>query len=165
MFVFSIKASTLKIAAVVCASVVALVVLLTMIPVNEPTAASLMYSETGTYNFTGVKSNDDRVAFLSQFGWEVESTPIEEVKVTIPSEFDKVFVGYNELQKQQGLDLTKYKNKEAMRYTYKITNYPDYEGTVYANILVYRGKVIGGDVCTADVNGFVLTLDGKNKLP
>lgn len=165
MFVFSIKASTLKIAAVVCASVVALVVLLTMIPVNEPTAASLMYSESTSYNFSGVKSNEDRVAFLSQFGWEVESTPIEEAKVTIPSEFDKVFVGYNELQKQQGLDLTKYKNKEVMRYTYKITNYPDYEGTVYANILIYRGKVIGGDVCTADVNGFVLTLDGKNKLP
>lgn len=165
MFVFSIKASTLKIAAVVCASVVALVVLLTMIPINEPTAASLMYSESASYNFSGVKSNDDRIAFLSQFGWEVESVPIEEAKVTIPSEFDKVFVGYNELQKQQGLDLSKYKNKDVMRYTYKITNYPDYEGTVYANILVYRGKVIGGDVCTADVNGFVLTLDGKNKLP
>lgn len=65
----------------------------------------------------------------------------------------------------QGLDLSKYKRKDVTRYTYKITNYPDYDGTVYANILVYRGKVIGGDICSADVNGFVRGFDGKTKLP
>ena len=36
-----------------------------------------------------------------------------------------------------------------------MTNYPDYEGTVYANVLVYRNRVIGGDICSADVSGFV----------
>ncbi len=165
MFVFSIKASTLKIGAVVCTSVVALVILLTLIPVNEPTAASLMYSPVGSYVYTGVKTNDDRLTFLKQFGWEADKAPVSETSVTIPSEFDKVFVGYNELQKQQGLDLTKYKTKDVTRYTYRITNYKDYNGTVYANIIIYRGKVIGGDICTADLDGFVLTLDGKTKLP
>ncbi len=165
MFVFSIKASTLKICAVVCASVIALVVLLTMIPVNEPTAASLMYSPVSSYNFNDVKTNDDRVNFLRQFGWEVENEPIESVKVTIPNKFDKVFVGYNQLQKQQGLDLGKYKGKEVTRYTYKITNFEGYDGTVYASVVVYRSKVIGGDICSADINGFVMTLDGKTKLP
>ena len=113
----------------------------------------------------GIKTNEDRLNFLSQFGWTAEPTPVEEVAVTIPKEFDKVFIGYNELQKQQGLDLAKYKNKDVTRYTYRITNYPDYEGTVYANILVYRGKVVGGDLCSADVNGFVSGFDGKVKLP
>ena len=42
-----------------------------------------------------------------------------------------------------------------MRYTYEITNYPDYKGTVYANLIVYRDRIIGGDICTADVNGFI----------
>ena len=42
-----------------------------------------------------------------------------------------------------------------MRYTYEVTNYPDAQGTVYANILIYRNKVIGGDVCSADVTGFI----------
>ena len=42
-----------------------------------------------------------------------------------------------------------------MRYTYEITNYPNYEGKVIANILVYRGKVVGGDICSADINGFI----------
>nr|MBQ4318223.1 DUF4830 domain-containing protein [Clostridia bacterium] len=86
---------------------------------------------------------------------EVEGTPKEEAAVTIPSEFDKVFLGYNELQKRQGLNLAKYKRKEITRYTYVVTNYPDYSGTVYANLLVYRNRIIGGDICSADVNGFI----------
>lgn len=165
MFIFSIKASTIKLITVIGASVIALVILLTMIPVYEPNASSLMYSSANSYNYTNVKTNDDRLGFLTQFGWTVDSEPLEERKVTIPSEFDRIFICYNDLQRQQGLDLAKYKNKDVMRYTYKINNYPDYDGTVYANIIVYRGKVIGGDVCSADVNGFVVTLDGKTKLP
>ena len=81
--------------------------------------------------------------------------PVEVKTVTIPSEFDKVFAAYNELQKEQGLNLSKFKNKEVTRYTFSVTNYPDYDGTVYANVLVYRNRVIGGDVCSADVNGFI----------
>ncbi len=165
MFVYSLKASSLKLFGVICVSVVALVALLTMIPTYEPTAASLLYSEAASYNHSRIKTNEDRLSFLAQFGWTAESTPVEEKTVTIPEEFDKVFIGYNELQKQQGLDLAKYKRKDATRFTYKITNYPDYEGTVYANILVYRGKVIGGDLCSADANGFVTGFDGKAKLP
>ena len=65
---------------------------------------------------------------------------------------------YNEIQKQQGLDLTKYQKKTAKRYTYKVTNYPNYEGTVYANIIIYRDKVIAGDICSADSRGFIHTL-------
>lgn len=62
-------------------------------------AASLMYSDAATYNYSKIKTNDDRLNFLNQFGWAAESTPIEEEEVTIPGEFDKVFVSYNELQK------------------------------------------------------------------
>ena len=77
------------------------------------------------------------------------------LEVTVPESFDKIFSSYNEIQKRQGLDLSKYKKKNVTRYTYKITNYDGYDGTVYANILVYRNKVIGGDVCSADVKGFM----------
>lgn len=165
MFVYSIKASTIKLAAVICVSVAALITLISVIPTNEPTAASVMYSEASTYNFGNVKTGEDRIMFLRQFGIEVDATPVEEENVTVPGEFDRIFVSYNELQKQQGLDLSKYKRKTVSRYTYKVINYPDYDGTVYANIIVYRGKVISGDLCSADVNGFVKSLDGKYKLP
>ena len=42
-----------------------------------------------------------------------------------------------------------------MRYTYEITNYTDSSERVYANIIVYRNNVIGGDVCSANVGGFI----------
>ena len=165
MFVMSVKASTLKRFGAVALSLIVLVVLLSLIPAYEPTAASLLYAEAASYQYSPVKTNEDRIAFLRQFGWTADETPVEEKTVTIPGEFDKVFVGYNELQKQQGLDLSRYKRKEVTRYTYRITNFPDYEGEVIANLLIYRGKVIGGDLCSTDASGFVSGFDGKTKLP
>ena len=41
------------------------------------------------------------------------------------------------------------------RYTYEVTNFPDYDGKVYANMIVYRGKIIAGDISSADPMGFV----------
>ena len=59
------------------------------------------------------------------------------------------------MQMTQGLDLEKYKGKEVTRVTYEITNYPEAEGKVLANIILYKNRVIGGDICTTDVNGFI----------
>ena len=39
--------------------------------------------------------------------------------------------------------------------TYVVTNYEGYSGLVYANLLIYRNRVIGGDVCSADTSGFI----------
>ncbi|MBQ4066446.1 MAG: DUF4830 domain-containing protein, partial [Clostridia bacterium] len=96
-----------------------------------------------------------RMDFLRQFGWEVGDACVEEVEVQIPADFDKILNAYNEIQKSQGLDLSKYKGKTVQRYTYEIKNYPDYDGTVYANIIIYKNRVIGGDVYSADVSGFI----------
>ena len=74
---------------------------------------------------------------------------------TIPDEFDRIYTGYNNIQKEQGLDLSKYRKKELTRYTFEVTNYNGYDGKVYANVLVYRNKVVGGDICSADITGFV----------
>ena len=49
----------------------------------------------------------------------------------------------------------KYKKKEVVRYTFTVTNYDGYEGKVYANVLTYRNRVIGGDICSAGVSGFI----------
>lgn len=159
MFIYSLRASTLKFFGIVGVALAALITLIVFIPSDRPAAASM--SETVSYQFDKVKTAEDRVNFLSQFGWEVKNTPVEETEVQIPAEFDKVFAGYNEIQKSQGLDLGRYKNKKVMRYTYEVTNYPDYSGKVLANVLVYRNKVIGGDICTADVHGFIHGFEKK----
>ena len=159
MFVFSLKAKTIKLFGLICVALVGVIMIAAFVPNYVATSAGSGNSEI---NYSKIKNNEDRIAFLKQFGWEVSPEEIESEQVTIPSEFDKIFAGYNEIQKQQGLDLSKYKGKTMMRYTYDITNYEGYEGRVQANILVYRGKVVGGDICSADVNGFIHGFDGKN---
>lgn len=158
MFIYSLKASTIKFFAVVCVALATLITLIAFIPVAA-TDDSVSASANADVDYSGIKTNDDRINFLGQFGWQVKPEAIESVEVTIPEEFDKIFTAYNEIQKQQGLDLNKYKGKNVMRYTYEITNYDGYEGTVYANIIVYRNKVIAGDVCSADVTGFMQGLE------
>ena len=133
-----------------------MVVVSRRIPLSEAT-------EKEKINFDKVKSNEDRIAFLAQYGWETSDTPSEEVTLTIPTEFDKIMKTYNELQKQQGLDLNRYQRKTVTRYTYLVTNYPDYDGPVYANVIVYRGNIIGGDLCSGEVGGFVRGFDGIMK--
>lgn len=153
MFIYSLRASTIKFFAVICVALVGVITLIAFVPAYGQDSAAVSKSEV--IDYTGIKSNEDRIEFLEQFGWEVDADPIEEVQVTIPEEFDKIFTGYNEIQKRQGLDLSDYKKKKVMRYTYTVTNYEDAKGTVYANLLVYRNRVIGGDLCSADVSGFI----------
>ena len=155
MFIYSMHANTIKFFAVICLALTALIALIAFVPTYVSNEGVVQVGVDATYNYEKIKNNEDRVNFLKQFGWEVEAQPINEQQVTIPKEFDKVFAAYNEIQRKQGLDLASFKKKNVMRYTYTVTNYPDYEGEVYVNILVYRNTVIGGDVCSADVNGFI----------
>ena len=163
MFICSFRASTVKLVGVVCVALTVLITLIAFVPTYSAgiPAAANAGEETVSYSYEKVKNAEDAANFLSQFGWKVDAQPTEVKTVTIPAEFDKVFAAYNELQKAQGLNLAKYKNKDVTRYTFTVTNYPDYEGTVYANVLVYRNRVIGGDICSADVSGFVHGFEGK----
>ncbi len=153
MFIYSMRASTIKFFAVICVALVTLITLIAFVPTFD--TGSVAVSDGVSYSYEKIKSNEDRVNFLAQFGWQVKGDPLESVEVTIPDSFDKVFMSYNELQKQGGLDLSRYKGKKVMRYTYEITNYTDYNGVVYATVLVYRNRVIGGDISSADINGFI----------
>ena len=158
MFICSLKASTLKFFGIIGVSVITLVALIFLIPSYSNATTANIEAMNENISFDNVKSASDGVKFLSQYGWSVEEKPIDEADVTIPKDFDKILTLYNEIQKQQGLNLEKYQNKSAKRYTFKVLNYPNYEGTVYANIIVYKNKVIGGDICSANTKGFMHTL-------
>ncbi len=157
MFVYSFKASTLKFFGIIGVAVICLVSLMFFIPSSTKSTTREIATMNENISFDHVKNKSDGQKFLAQYDWEVEDDVIEECEITIPNEFDKVMSQYNEIQKQQGLDLSKYRKKTATRYTYKVTNYPGYSGTVYANVITFRGKVIGGDICTADSKGFLHT--------
>ena len=153
MFVCSLRAGTLRFFGVVALALAVLVTLIAFVPVFTPVRATAAAAEGRQYE--KVRSNEDRTAFLASFGWQVSPEPVEQETVTVPRDFDKVFAAYNELQKKQGLDLAPYAGKTVERYTYAVLNYPDYAGTVYANLLIRRGRVIGGDICSADAGGFL----------
>ena len=115
--------------------------------------------KSSEYNFRGIKTNEERIAFLAQFGWEVAEQPIEIMEVQIPEEFDQVYLKYNELQKQLKLDLQKYTGKRAKRYTYIVTNYPkDTQDEIRANILMHKDRVIAGDIMSTALDGFMHSL-------
>ena len=162
MFVYSLRASTLKFFAVVCVALTALIMMIAFIPGYDGEQGFIATGSEKEISYEKIKTNEDRVNFLSQFGWKVSGEALERVDITIPEEFDKIFTGYNEIQKRQGLDLSRYKGKDVTRYTYEITNYEGEEGKVYANVIVYRNKVIGGDVCSADVKGFIHGFEKPN---
>ena len=152
MFFYSLHAKTIKFFGVIAISLALLITLIVLVPTYNPDVPT---SSSGDVNYEKIKTNDDRVNFLSQFGWTVNPEAVETVETKIPTNFDNVFTTYNEIQKRQNLDLENYKGKNIVRYTYEITNYPDYNGKVYANLIIYKNRVIGGDICSADVNGFI----------
>lgn len=106
-----------------------------------------------------VKTNEDRVAYLESYGWQVDPETIAVEELLIPEEFDDSYTDYLALQESQGFDLTEYRGKRVKRYTYEITNYPTGETGVQAALLIYKNTVVGGDVLSPQLNGFLHGLE------
>ena len=121
------------------------------------TAIILLFggSDTQTTASLPASNNDARVKFLQDFGWDVANSPVESGQVRIPDQTSEVFDRYNQLQKSQGYDLSKLAGKNAMRYVYKINNYPNATDPVYATVLVYKNQIVGGDVTDTSPKGKV----------
>ncbi len=107
-----------------------------------------------------VKREKGRVAVLSECGWKVESPPYKEETILIPTHFSPVFEEYNALQKQQGYDLSRYGGREVTLYTYKVVDSRLGEN-IYASLYVSGGNVIGGDVHSTALDGFMCGLKQK----
>lgn len=161
MFIYSIRASTIK----VCCVVLLFAVLFVGLVLSGRNGAVSAISSAVEVNYGGIRDKEDRVSFIRGFGIEIDENSEEAAKFRMPSDFDRVILGYNELQKKQGLDLSKYRNKRVTRYTYKVTNYEG-EGEVYANLFVFRNRIVACDVCSASPDGFVvpLTLVSRDNL-
>ena len=157
MFIFSIKAGRKKIFMGLAAILLVITAVMVVAKLfhSEPVASS----EGKTYTLSA-ESNDQRVAFLKQFGWQVNTEPLEMKDVTIPAQFDDVYIQYNNIQKEQGLDLSPYAGKTCRQWVYAVTNYPQ-ATDVRATILVYDNKVVGGDLSTVQLDGFMTGFSGE----
>ena len=77
----------------------------------------------------------------------------------IPEQFDETYDQYLQLQSQQGFDLTKYAGKRVKRYTYEVLNYPTGEKGVQAGLLIYKNTVVGAEIMSNQLNGFIHGLE------
>ena len=100
-------------------------------------------------------TNDERLAYLTELGWQVDPEPIETLNLQLPEDLAEEYGDYMALQDQQGLPFGQYGGKTVSRYTYTVTNYPDCSGPVQANLYVCDDRLIGGDVVSIGENGFV----------
>ena len=98
-----------------------------------------------------------RLDYILSLGWEVHDGERCE-EVVLPEVFGSSYDSYLTLQRECGFDLSPYAGQTVQRYCYEVTNYPGGEGTVLLNLLVYQGQIIGGDVRTTALDGFMQSL-------
>lgn len=108
------------------------------------------------------KTDSERREYLSKYGYQL-AKDCEQKEITIPKNWNDVYISYNQIQKNQGFDLTDYKGQKAMLYTYTVTNYKGKGDYIVADMLVCEGKLIGGDICNPSAkDGFLVGFD-KNE--
>lgn len=152
MFVISLKSRLFKRVALCCVVLfsVAVLVVLFRCGSGESSASTRQVNSS-------IDDSDAVLSFVTSLGWEVVETPDEIREVIIPPEFDEVYTNYNKIQLEQNYDLSKYAGERVKKWTYTIKNYPAFEGEEFIkiNVLVFDGKVIGGDVCSVKIDGFM----------
>lgn len=154
MFVFSFSPKKIsKKLVILFGIIIAVAVIITSIVAARKNNSDTVNYDGGSYSVRA-ESISEMTGFLEQFGWKVNPNPIDVNTVIIPSEFNDTYESYNEIQKQQGLDLSDYKGEECKKYSFEITNYPDNDN-VNATLIVLNGRVIGGDISETVMDGFM----------
>lgn len=148
LFVFSVKTSKKQIISLILC-VVMLIAILVVVAVWPSSEASAQI-----YQPVSARDDVERVGFLRSLGYEVDAASAEVREVLIPDEFDEVFSKYNDVQQTAGMDLEPYRGRRMKCWTYEITNYPD-DSSVLAHLYVYNDKIVGGDVASTSVDGFM----------
>lgn len=151
MFVISVKTGKRRIVLTLAAALAALTAVL---------AGGKLLGARGADSLPAGETNGERLAFLAGYGWEAEEEPVEMREVMIPAEFDDVYLRYNEVQRAQGMDLAPYAGKTCSQWIYRVTNYPS-EEEVHAALLVLDGKIIGGDLSSTALGGFLCGFGGE----
>lgn len=155
MFVFNFKVNDSKkvfTIFAVASVAVAVVCIISMISVQNSLPDTATCDELGCYSLKCDK-DDEQCTFLEQFGLSSEKIT-DSCEVTIPTDFNDTYEQYNELQKEIGLDLEKFKGKSVQKVTYELKNCK----TKFAVLLIYKGKVIGGHLTNGEYGSENLSL-------
>ena len=151
MFIFSMKMSKKKL----FLAIMAVILMITLIAVFVSKKMSASHPGESSDSDTAITDIADVKDYIESFGWEVEPEPCEMVEVEVPKEFNEVYENYNALQKKQGFDLIPFQGLRVRRITYVVTNYPEKPEHIRADVLVYENQIIGADICSIELSGFM----------
>jgi hypothetical protein len=115
--------------------------------------------ETGKPSYPSLDSNEMRLAWIGEWGWEVDSEPVETLQLQLPDQLPESYEVYNDLQKEQGFDLADACGQQVTRYTYTVTNYPGRAEGVQLNLYLCDGTPVAGDILCSGEDGFQTGLE------
>lgn len=115
------------------------------------TAGLIIIGQLFTIRAGGIdgSTNALRCEYVSGLGYSVDETAVSEKDIVVPEVFSDVYTKYNEIQKKAGFDLTLYKGKKAVVYTYRLNGEED----TVINLIVSDKYIIGGDVSSVRIDG------------
>lgn len=146
MFVLNIKPSKrFSVIFAVASIAIALICIICMTTAHNSPAQTATCDEIGTFSLSA-ENTEEQVSFLEQFGYTAVADSAESRKVTIPAEFNDTYEEYNNLQKQIGLNLEKFKGKTASEVRFELENSEE----KYAVLLIYNEKVIGAHLTNGE---------------
>ncbi len=103
-----------------------------------------------------VSQPEGREKYLASYGWEIEPESEQERTVLLPRSFgDGAISEYARMQTNQGYDFASCAGLECRQFTYELKDGGGEGGTVYAVLYVRGTRVIGGDIHSAEINGFM----------
>ena len=113
--------------------------------------AIILMGQLFTVKAGGIDGSTNRLRceYLQGLGYAVEETALSSKEIVIPTEFSDVYSKYNALQKTAGFDLSLYKGKAAVVYTYRSA---EDEDTVI-NLIITDKFIIGGDISSVRIDG------------
>lgn len=102
-----------------------------------------------------VSTNAKRVEYINTLGVELKSDDYISKEIVVPKEFGDVYNKYNALQREADFDLRDYKGKKVTVYTYEC------DADKVVNLMVHKGKLIGGDIAETRLSGSMFPLKGR----
>lgn len=115
----------------------------------------IFFAQTAVFRFDE-KTNDKIITYLSSKGLKTENKPFEISPLKIPEEFDSVFKSYNSIQTESGSDLSEYKGKIVIKYSYKLSkDNPNEESSFTVNVFIFKGEIIAADISKSGKDGFI----------
>lgn len=134
---------------------VALLLILGVILSTAVILCSSPRSLFSTGDMLDVSQTNGREKYLASYGWVIDPDSEEARNVLLPKNFEGAVREYADMQTSQGYDFASYAGLECSQFTYTVTNYEGCSSTVYATLYVKGTRVIGGDIHSAEIDGFM----------